>query len=236
MRRAACLVMLAGCDIVLALEERAPAPDAAVDAVDAFDTTPEACLADSFDAAGVETLRRWRLLRESNEPVVVDQTAGQLRITMVSSAPQYNGIMSRGEYDMVGGSAVVEVVEVGREAGGVETAFQLIVDVALGYKMGVYENVMFLDEYRGSDRYSRVLSTFDPVADRWWRYRDAGSSIELETSPDRTTWTTKDSRPLLRAPTAVVVQLIGGTYDDGTPSPGTARFDNLAVISAGCPQ
>ncbi len=225
--------MLAGCDVVLALEERAPAPDAAIDAVDAFDTTPPPCLADSFDD-GVDTARRWRLLKESNTPVVVDEEGGQLRIALVSSAPHYNAVISRGEYDMVGGSALVEVVEVGTGVGDVETAFMLSLDVALAYRMGVYQTTLYLDEYRGSAPASRVTRAFDPVLDRWWRFRDAGASIELETSPDGLTWTTKNSRPSVSAPSAVSVSLIGGTYAP-TPSPGTARFDNLAVISAGCP-
>jgi hypothetical protein len=60
--------------------------------------------------------------------------------------------------------------------------------------------------------------------------------MEMETSPDGDTWTSRRSAALARPPTSIVVTLLAGTYvDRGAAAPGTAYFHRVKLTSATCP-
>lgn len=196
-----------------------------------------ACLLDLFLDSRVDT-GMWELWLAANEPVVVTEESGQLGVLLAPNVGRvYNGVQSRGRYDMLGGDVRVEVTPASQEI-GVETNFSVDLDSSLGFEMSAYANRLHLVVHTSGGITNSIAIDYDPVAHRFWRVRhdpDA-ASIELETSPDGMAWTSRRSSAVARPPTSVIVSLLAGTYvDRGVEDPGVAYFDNLKLTSAACP-
>jgi hypothetical protein len=196
-----------------------------------------ACLLDLFLDSRVDT-GMWELWLPENEPVVVAEASGQLGIQIAPNIGRvYNGIQSRGRYDMLGGNARVEVTPASQEI-GVETNFSVDVDSSLGFEMSAYANRLHLVVHSSGGVSNSIAIDYDPVAHRFWRIRHdtTAATMELETSPDGEAWTSRRSSSVKRPPTGVIVSLLAGTYIDlGVADPGVAYFDNLKLTSAACP-
>lgn len=196
-----------------------------------------ACLLDLFLDSRVDS-GMWELWLPENEPVVVAEEAGQLGIVIAPNIGRvYNGIQSRGRYDMLGGNARVEVTPASQEV-GVETNFSVDVDSSLGFEMSAYANRLHLVVHSSGGVSNSIAIDYDPVAHKFWRIRHdpTAGSMELETSPDGEGWTSRRSSTVSRPPTGVIVSLLAGTYIDlGVAAPGVAYFDNLKLTSAACP-
>ncbi|MBA3464150.1 MAG: hypothetical protein H0T46_29615 [Deltaproteobacteria bacterium] len=196
-----------------------------------------ACLFDQFLDSRVDA-GMWELWLPANEPVVVSEEPGRLSIQIAPNVGRiYNGLQSRGRYDMLGGNASVDVVPANQEV-GVETSFAVEIDSALGFEMSAYANRLHLIVHSSGGVTNSIPVEFDPVAMRWWRIRHdtAAGTMEMETSPDNNTWTSRRSAALARPPTAVIITLLGGTYvDRGGSNPGVAYFHRVKVTSGACP-
>jgi hypothetical protein len=195
-----------------------------------------ACLDDLFTDNRVDA-GMWELWIADNEPVVVGEAAGQLGITLAPNVGRiYNGVQSRGRYEMLGGDARVEVIPASQDV-GVETTFSVEIDSSSGFEMSAYANRLHLVVRTSGGVTNSIAVDYDPVAHRWWRIRhDAAGAIEFETSPDNAAWTSLRTSTVSRQPTGVIVSLLAGTYIDlGVETPGVAYFDNLKLTSASCP-
>ena len=196
-----------------------------------------ACLLDLFLDSRVDAAM-WELWLPENEPVIVTEQAGQLGVTLAPNVGRiYNGVQSRGRYEMLGGNARVEVAPASQEV-GVETTFSVDVDSSSGFEMSAYANRLHLVVHSSGGVSNSIAIDYDPVAHRFWRIRHdtTTATIELETSPDGLAWTSRRSSTAVRPPTTVTVSLLAGTYIDlGVADPGVAFFDNLKLTSASCP-
>jgi len=196
-----------------------------------------ACLLDLFLDSRVDAAM-WELWLPENDPIVVTEQGGQLGITLAPNVGRvYNGVQSRGRYDMLGGDVRVEVTPASQEI-GVETTFSLDVDSSSGFEMSAYADRLHLVVHSSGGVSNSIAIDYDPIAHRFWRIRHDGTNgtIELETSPDGMAWTSRRSSTAVRPPTGVIVSLLAGTYIDlGVPNPGVAFFDNLKLTSASCP-
>lgn len=196
-----------------------------------------ACLADSFSASRVDS-SRWNLWLPANEPVVVSEDTSGLAVALAPDIGLvYNGVQSRGRYDMIGGEVHVEVTPAGEDI-GVETDFLVDLDSGLGFQMSAYANRLHLIEHTSGGVTDSQAIDFDPVAHKYWRARHDSlmNAMVLETSPDGNSWTSQRIADLPRQPTMVTVSLLAGTYvDAGVSMPGTAYFSNLKLVSAACP-
>lgn len=196
-----------------------------------------ACLADLFTDNVVDA-GMWELWLPDNQPVVVSQGSGQLAITLAPGVGRvYNGVTSRGRYDMVAGNTTVEVQAASQDV-GVETDFSVDLDSSSGYEMAAYANRLHLVVHTSGGVTNSIAVDYDPVAQKFWRIRHdpIAATIEFETSPDGMAWTSQRSAALTRAPTGVTVTLLAGTYIDvGVADPGVAYFDELKLTSASCP-
>jgi hypothetical protein len=77
------------------------------------------------------------------------------------------------------------------------------------------------------------LGTYDPVQWQWWRMREDGGQLFVDTSPDGVTFTNRGHAPVPFALDSVRLALGAGVYKPFA-SPGRARFDCLNV-PAPCP-
>jgi len=195
-----------------------------------------ACLADLFLDSRVDS-GMWELWLPENEPIVVSETDGQLAVALAPNVGRlYNGVQSRGRYEMIGGNVTTSVVPASQDI-GVETSFAVEIDSSTGFAMSAYADRLHLIVHKSGGVTSSTAITYDPVAQRFWRIRhDSAGTMELETSPDNIAWTSQRSATVSRAPSGVIVTLLAGTYNDlGVPTPGTAHFDNVKLTSASCP-
>jgi hypothetical protein len=196
-----------------------------------------ACLLDLFIDNRVDT-GMWELWLADNEPVTVVEEAGQLGVVLAPNIGRvYNGIQSRGRYDMLDGNARVEV-QPASQVVGVETNFSVEVDSSTGFEMSAYADRLHLVVHSSGGVSNSIAIDYDPTNHRFWRIRhDAvAGSMELETSPDGELWTSRRSATVTRPPTNVIVSLLAGTYlDRGVDAPGIAYYDNLKLTSATCP-
>jgi hypothetical protein len=196
-----------------------------------------ACLVDLFLDSRVDS-GMWELWLPENEPVVVAEESGQLGVRLAPNIGRvYNGIQSRGRYDMLGGNARVEVTPAS-QAVGVETTFSVDVDSSAGFEMSAYANRLHLVVHSSGGVSNSIAIDYDPAAHKFWRIRHDTdkATMELETSPDGEAWTSRRSSTVSRPPTGVIVSLLAGTYIDlGVADPGVAYFDNLKLTSASCP-
>ncbi|MGE5186715.1 MAG: hypothetical protein ACM31C_31895 [Acidobacteriota bacterium] len=195
-----------------------------------------ACLYDGFVNDRIDTAM-WDLWLPANEPVVVGEGNGSMSIQLAPGVGRvYNGIESRGRYDMVTGNTMVDVAPASQVV-GVETLFSVDIDATTGYAMSAYAGRLHMIVHTSGGVTSSTAIDYDPMAHRYWRIRhDAGGTMELETSPDGAAWTSQRSTALPRLPTGVTVSLLAGTYiDQGVSDPGAANFYNLKLTSATCP-
>ena len=195
-----------------------------------------ACLFDQFLNDRIDT-GMWDLWLPANEPVIVGESDGTMSIALAPGVGRiYNGIESRGRYDMVTGNAAVDVAPASQVV-GVETLFSVDIDATTGYAISAYAGRLHMIVHTSGGVTSSTAIDYDPMAHRYWRIRhDAGGTMELETSADNATWTSQRSAALPRLPTGVTVSLLAGTYiDQGVTDPGNALFYNLKLTSATCP-
>lgn len=196
-----------------------------------------ACLVDQFLDNRIDA-GMWELWLPENDPISVAEESGQLAITLAPNVGRvYNGVQSRGRYDMIGGHARVEVEPASQEV-GVETNFSVEVDSSTGFEMSAYANRLHLVVHTSGGVSNSVAIDYDPAAHRFWGIRHDATSgtMELETSPDGQAWTSRRSSTVSRPPTGVIVSLLAGTYiDRGVADPGIARFASLKLTSATCP-
>jgi hypothetical protein len=195
-----------------------------------------ACLFDQFLDSRVD-VGMWELWLPANDPIVVAEQPGRLAIEIPANVGRiYNGIQSRGRYDMLGGDAAVEVEPAAQEI-GVETSFQVDIDSTLGYEMSAYAERLHLVVYTSGGITNSVAIDYDAIAQRFWRIRHDTTSgtMEMETSPDGVAWTSGRSAPLPRPPTGVIVSMLAGTYiDRGVSAPTTAYFHKVKLTSGAC--
>jgi hypothetical protein len=196
-----------------------------------------ACLEDLFLDSRVDA-GTWELWLPENQPVSVVEEAGQLGVVLAPNVGRvYNGIQSRGRYDMIDGHVRVLVQPASQEV-GVETNFSVEVDSSAGFEMSAYAERLHLVVHTSGGVSNSIAIDYDPIQHAWWRIRHdaAAGTMELETSPDGEAWTSRRSSTVSRLPTSVIVSLLSGTYiDRGVADPGVAYFDSLKLTSATCP-
>jgi len=196
-----------------------------------------ACLLDLFSDSRVDS-GMWELWLPDNDPVVVTEEPGRLSIQLAANVGRiYNGLQSRGRYDMLAGNAVVEVEPASQEV-GVETSFSVDLDATLGFGISAYANRLHLIVHTSGGVTNSLAVDYDPVAHRFWRIRHdpVNGTMEMETSSDGQSWFSQRSAALSRSPTNVTVTLLAGTYIDlGIDDPGVAYYHRVKLTSASCP-
>jgi hypothetical protein len=156
---------------------------------------------------------------------------GQLEFGL-SPAPSSCEYISSYSYDLTGSSVIVEVPTAPTKADGAVSWLRAVTDETneSGYEIGVDEGTLqFVRVNSDGSGATEVTTTFDPVAHRWWRIREAGGQIVYETAPDGKTWTMHDSEPVSYPVTAMRTHLGVSVYDQAATAPGHVDFAHLNI-------
>ena len=192
----------------------------------AANTPPAYSLRDDFDDNSIDT-GKWTA--QADAGTAVTETNQRLELSLSSAGVAYAGLTSTGVYSLYGSSVAVECVDPGTGGAGRTASLDLALDTSNVLKIIVDgPNVMAQTIIAGIN--TSFGTTAFGASHRWWRIREAGGSVSLETSPTglRGTWTVLYSLDTPFALGSLTVKLFGGTYAT-VGSPGTVRFDNLNV-------
>lgn len=190
---------------------------------------------------GVRDTAKWDLglLSRSStlfDPAIqVTEQNGRLTIAPRSgvTGDRYAGYVSAATWNMAGGIATVEVAQ--KAADKAVTLFSFGNDRNNWFGFRAKGNTLYLERRAAGTTTSMTLD-YNAAAHRFWRFRhDAASdTVNFETSPDGTIWTTQRSLPRQFVITAVKFELVAGT-GESVAAPGSALFDNFRhECLAGC--
>jgi len=189
------------------------------------------CAASSFtdDFADGEPSRKWG--RSFVQPgCIMSETGGELLFSLTSNTFAYCGNFSDKAYDLTGDTFAVEVpVVLNTATDGAET--YLRVEADQDNWLDFVENhggLLFRKQIQGTTSLL-ALVTYDPVAHRFWRFRESGGKTYWETSPNGTEWTVRAEAPNPVPVTALDVGLGAGAYNM-VVAPGAAHFDNVNLL------
>lgn len=186
-------------------------------------TNPVTQLADTFTGPTIDQ-QKWGVYTHTGQT----QQNGVLSITPNNIDTGYYGIASQERYELKENALFVEVLQTTNLATSAETQFIVEPNEANKILIGVTGNSLHM-RHRVNDVNSDTFIPFDAATMRWWRIREASSTVYLETSPDALNWTTRRSFAKAFALTDLEVILQAGTWQT-TPNAGTARFDNLNTM------
>lgn len=132
-------------------------------------------------------------------------------------------VESQGSYNLVGSAATVELAQAAND----QTEFWLFINGATsGVRFLRLGTLLYAQAVVGGTGVSTASVTYDPVAHRWLRVREAGGVVYWDTSSDRQGWTQQHSW----TPTISVASLRARLSCQGTTgTPSTAIFDNFNV-------
>ncbi|MFC9505407.1 hypothetical protein [Streptomyces sp. NPDC057002] len=123
---------------------------------------------------------------------------GTWKRAAVPANDQFAGLMATDVgYEITGSTHYFEVVHL--PTGGTGTAFSAIVlgptdnGTFIRTRYGLATGNLTFESCVGYFDATPTTLAFDPVAHRWWRFREANGTFYWETSPDATTWTVRRS-------------------------------------------
>ncbi|MEW1922262.1 hypothetical protein [Streptomyces sp. NPDC088360] len=165
---------------------------------------------------------------------------GTFNRAAIPPAAGYPGLMATDVgYEVYGSSHYFEVVNL--PTGGTETVFSAVV-------LGPADNGSFVRTkytaatgnltFENCVNYADATPTtlaFDPVAHRWWRFREAAGTFYWETSPNAVTWTVRRSMATNQWLRFGTLRTNFEAYAaSGTPT--VAEVDNVNVIPSTVPK
>jgi RHS repeat-associated protein len=190
---------------------------------------PVPTFSDDFNDNSLDT-GKWSVVAPTS-PAVVSETGQRLQITLPPNTATYNGISSNSTFDLTGKSVQVEVAQTVSQAGWCENFIQVVLDANNYYLIDVGAGSMVFRSMTGGVNNQAVIS-YDPSALPYWRIRhdQAANTINLETSNNGTSWTTRKTVTPGFSLTALRFYLYAGAWGTGNGSPGAAKYDNFQLV------
>ncbi|MGE5184429.1 MAG: hypothetical protein ACM31C_20305 [Acidobacteriota bacterium] len=225
----ALLGSLAGCDHLLQLDKIRPIGDAS--SIDAPLDGPELlCLSDNFDHASIDTTV-WPHMY-SNAPSIIADNGAQLVGTLgTTSTNAYAGVYTNA-HDFAAMRTLVEVVQIPAGPGATaELAWRDPMSLDR-IQMYVDGSMLWVGQTNGTGP-DVIGKPYDRATMLYWQLRhDLGAGdVAFQTSADGQTWVTQRRLFPVISLASVAVELQAGTYTS-VAAPGTAAFDNFAMIGA----
>jgi hypothetical protein len=135
---------------------------------------------------------------------------------------------SQTNFDFIGSYVLVELVQPFPSSSVAAATFLVADPSGNDIQINQSGNELVLGYNTATPTYITVATlTFDAVAHRWWRIREAGGVIYWDLSPDGVAWSNGASVPTPFASLAGFKAGLRATYSPGPPTPGTAVWDNF---------
>lgn len=163
----------------------------------------------------------------------VTSTGGRARIPCTTTLED---MYTASVYAIQGGAIAFQVPTVPAAGGGSSVAFSAYLsagptisttNLEFEYSPGT-GNLVLRNSVGGTDASPTTLA-YDPTAHAWWRFRESGGSITMDTSPDGATWTTR--RTISPSQWMRTGNLI--FYVEAQRGSGTADFAEIDNINQG---
>jgi hypothetical protein len=159
-------------------------------------------------------------------------SGGRLQITPTSGY-DVNRIITQNLYDLTGSSIVTELAQTPNLGNGTTQAYVIARINGTNYEaIGYSGGKLYMDESVAGIPSTDIATTYDPVAHRWLRMREASGTIYWDTSPDGVTWTNRRNKAAGISLTALYIQ-VESAYFGTEPSPGVAVYDNVNLVPIG---
>jgi glucose/arabinose dehydrogenase len=182
--------------------------------------TPVTQLTDAFTGTVIDAAK-WQVLGTASRTT----QNGVLTVAPTTSGSNYFGVASKTLYELKDTAVYVEVPLTTTPNTNAETQLVLERDANNSITIGRGKSGLQL-RHRVNGTNSTTNVSFNATAMRWWRIREAGGTIFLETSPDASSWTVRRSFAKAFDLTQLKVVLRAGTTQS-VSNPGAAKFDNL---------
>lgn len=162
----------------------------------------------------------------------VSATGGRARINCTTAYPN---LYTTGAYELQGSTLAFKVPTVPVTGGGSNVTMSAYVmpgptvsttNLEFEYSPNT-GNLVLKNNVGGSDASPTTL-TYSATDHLWWRFRETGGSIYMETSPDNTTWTT---RRTISTMSQWMLQGNHIAYFEAGRSTGTADFGEIDDIN-----
>jgi len=177
-------------------------------------------LRDNFQGTVIDT-NKWTA---NGTTSYLQQLDGQLIMTPTALTSGYCAVDS-GLYDLTGSYVMVKNESL---VSGSSTEQQLIVEIDEPNKIVIfYSNGGMVCRKTVAGVNDDTYPGYDASRDIWWRIRESGGTIYMETSPDSVTWTTLRSFVNPFAVTSLLCILQAGNYDNTVATPNRAVFSRF---------
>lgn len=164
--------------------------------------------------------------------------SGQLRFVTENT---YVEVVSNTHYSLINSSLYIEVFPENTASTSREFQVALRLAGSNNEKLEIYHSDNDVTTFLGFQRYTGGTATttyvqpYDTTAHHWWRFRESAGTINLDTSPDASTWTSQvsfDLNTLGWQPTDMEVFLTSGHFNVTEVEPAYQYLDNLNLQPA----
>lgn len=167
----------------------------------------------------------------------VVETGGRARVPLVAGA--YAGYQTGAAWTLAGSSVYVKLATVPVASTATEAHMNFSVKSAtegtnINYRLSLLDSSLRLENNVGYWDPDAVVLTYNATAHRWLRFREDGTNVYWETSPDGATWTVRRTLATPDWITAAAADLALDMYayrDAGVSD--FAEYDQLNTLSNG---
>jgi hypothetical protein len=173
---------------------------------------------------------QWEPWSSCNGSGTVDETGGQVVVSLDGTDDAYCGVQSTHLYDLRGDALFIDARTLPQVANAFESHAQLTAFGDGSRRLEFVEDntTLYVAQQKDGNQVNGANTAYDPTQDRYWRIRASGSNVIWETSPDASNWSTQMSAKAAFDLSAVRLVFGGGEYN-GPIAPHTIRFGGVNV-------
>ena len=153
---------------------------------------------------------------------------GHVELTFQEAPPTHSAEFQTRDpsFDLSGLRVFVEVLQVVSNDG--QTRFRLLLDGTHNVVIQQRDGVLIARYNDGDGNVTLNSFTYEPTQQRWWQFRESGSVLHFEVSPDGVIWNSLASLPSPSFISDIRVELQAAAPVPNV-NPGSAHYDNLNV-------
>lgn len=153
-------------------------------------------------------------------------SGGDVVITTDGTTNHYAGLEATHLFDLVGHTVYFDMPPA-PEASPFITFLQISApnDTSSELVFEVEGNMLYMQQHINNQNVTQTALAYDPVAERYWRFRADATTAYFDTSPDAMTWTQKASTPAMFDLAHVAVLAGAGEY--GATAGQTVSFAGI---------